>query len=131
MWETNQSRCLNEGSKSEINGFMEMEGGRAATLVKVGLIPVVFVLDVGTGCPSSYSKGRRRFAGAVARGLVHGWKDLHRHKHHRAIEVAYGVPCEGQRNLDGADFSQHRAHPSMWVPAGLHISANVITLRKN
>ena len=53
MWEKSYGRCLIEGSKSEINGFMEMEGGGAAASVKVGLVPVVFVLDVGAGCPSS------------------------------------------------------------------------------
>ena len=53
MWKRIQSRCLIEGSKSEIHGFMEMEGGRAATSVEVGFVPVVFMLDVGTGGPSS------------------------------------------------------------------------------
>ena len=67
----------------------------------------------------------------MARGLVRGWKDLRRHERHRAMEVASGAPFEGQRNVDGADFLQHRAHPSMWVPAGFHISANVITLKNN
>ena len=75
--------------------------------------------------------GRRSFAGAVARGLVRGWNDRRKHERHRAIEVASGIPCVGHRNVDRDDFSQHRAHHSMWVPVGLHISANVITLRNN
>ena len=53
VWEKSYGRCLIEGSKSEINGLMEMEGGRAAILVKVGFVPVVFMLDMGTGGPSS------------------------------------------------------------------------------
>ena len=53
MWEKSSGRCLIKGSKSEINGFMKMEGGGASTLVKIGLVPVVFVLDVGTRCLSS------------------------------------------------------------------------------
>ena len=52
MWERIQSRCLIEGSKSEINGLMKMEDGRADTSIKVGLVPVVFMLNMGTGGPS-------------------------------------------------------------------------------
>ena len=33
--------------------FARLEGGGAAASVKVGLVPVVFVMDVGAGCPSS------------------------------------------------------------------------------
>ena len=76
-------------------------------------------------------KGRRSLANAVARGLVRGWKDHRRHEHHKAIEVASGIAYVGHRNVDRDDLSQHHAHPSMWVPAGLHMSANVITLKNN
>ena len=42
-----------EGSKSEINGVMEMESGGAALSEKFGLIPVVAVLDMRVGGPLS------------------------------------------------------------------------------
>ena len=53
MWEKSYGRCLIEGLKSKINGFMEMEGGGSATSVNIGIVPLVFILDMGVGCPSS------------------------------------------------------------------------------
>ena len=53
MWKRIQSRCLIEGSKSEIHESMDMEGGGASMLGKDGLVPVVVVLDMILGGPSS------------------------------------------------------------------------------